>query len=383
MKRIYLDNAATTPVSPEVIEAMMPYYVDHFGNPSAQYAEGRHTRLAIENARKQIALCLSTHPSQIIFTSGGTEANNLALRGIIKARKITTVISSPIEHASVSRTLYELSSSGIIDLKMVNISKEGLPDHHHLEKLLQESANTSVLVSLMHGNNEIGSMIELGIIGKLCKQYRAYFHTDTVQTIAHHPMELSDSSIDLLTASAHKFHGPKGVGFLWVKKDLGLYAVQTGGSQENGLRAGTEYVAGIVGMAKAFLLSMECHSTVTKQIQRLKVQLMKGLVKIGGKVNGMNNGDGLCSILNIGFEDNERARHLLLELDLAGVSVGSGSACSAGVPSRVLAAIEADDRINIRFSFSRFNTANQIYRVLSLIDYQITGAQSLEAALTT
>jgi cysteine desulfurase len=371
MKRIYLDNAATTPICSEVLEAMVPYFIEEFGNPSARYAEGRNARLAIENARKQIGVRLSTDPSQLIFTSGGTEANNLALRGFVMAKRVATVFSSPIEHASVSRTLKALSNQGFFTLQMVDITKEGVPDYDHLEKLLQGSKNEIVLVSLMHGNNEIGSMLDLNIVGKLCKQYQAYFHTDTVQSIACYPFDLSDTSIDMLTASAHKFHGPKGAGFLWVKKDLGLHVQQTGGSQEHGLRAGTECVASIVGMGKAFQLAMEHHESALKLIQQLKDQLRNGLEKIGVRVNGMKNGEGLPTILNIGFEENERSRRLLLELDLAGVSVGSGPACAGGTPSSVISAIQAEDRINIRFSFSRFNTANQIYRVLNLIDYQL------------
>jgi len=382
MKRIYLDNAATTPISPEVLEAMMPYLTDQFGNPSAQYREGRNAKLAIENARKQVAVCLSTHPSQIIFTSGGTEANNLALRSIIKAQKVSKVISSPIEHVSVSRTLNEMASQGVIDLRMVKIDQEGLPDLHHLEQLLKASTHESVLVSLMHGHNEIGSMIDVIKVGQLCKQYHAFFHSDTVQTIGHYALDLSDAPIDLITASAHKFHGPKGTGFLWMKKDLGLHVHQTGGSQENGLRGGTEHVAGIVGLAKAFQLAMEYHDSTQKLLQEIKMLLKVGLEKMGGVVNGMKNGKGLCTILNMGFEENERSQHLTLELDQAGISVGSGSACSGGAPSPVLEFLQTQHRTNIRFSFSRFTTVNQIYRVLSLIEYRLTGTQTLEVALT-
>lgn len=382
MKRIYLDNASTTPIIPEVVEVMMPYLSDHFGNPSAKYLEGRNARMAVENARKQIALCLSTHPSQIIFTSGGTEANNLALRGVIKARKITVVISSPIEHASVLKTLYDLSSAGFVKLQMVDITIEGIPDYCHLERLLQANTDENILVSLMHGNNEIGSVIDLELVGKLSKQYRAYFHTNAVQTIAYYSMDLSAPPFDLLTASAHKFHGPKGVGFLWVKKDLGLYSIQTGGSQENGMRAGTEQVAGIVGMAKALRLSMECYPTAIKHIQQLNIQLCDGLTRIGGKVNGMKNAKGLCSLVNMQFENNLQSQNLLMELDSAGISVGSSVAATIGVSSKIGVKIISDDFINIRFSFSRLNNSGEIFRVLSIVEYQLNGNAIWEQALT-
>lgn len=383
MKRIYLDNASTTPIIPEVVDVMIPYLSEYFGNPSAIYLEGRNSRMAVENARKEIALCLSTYPSQIIFTSGGTEANNLALGGVIKARKIIVVISSPIEHESVLKTLYDLSSDGLIKLQMVNITIEGVPDYFHLESLFQANVNETILVSLMHGNNETGSMIDLELVGKLSKRYRAYFHTNAVQTIAYYPMALSNSPFDLLSVSAHKFHGPKGIGFIWVRKDIGLRTMQTGGSHENGMRAGAEHVAGIVGMAKSFRLSMESYPAAIQHIQQLYMQLREGLTKIGGRVNGMRNGNGLYSILNMCFENRFQSHNLLVELDSAGIAVESSVGQSSQVLSKLETAIVSDDIISIRFSFSRFNTSNEIFRVLSIMDYQLNGYSVFKKALPT
>lgn len=372
MKRIYLDNAATTPIAPEVLEAMMPYLTEQFGNPSSPGQEGRIARLAVENARKKIAGLLHTSPSQLVFTSCGTEANNLALRGLIKAKKITRVISTRIEHSSVYNTLCDLTWQGQIEFVQLNVDREGRPDLKELESYLADG-HGHTMVSLMHANNEIGTMIDLWEVGTICSRYKTFFHSDTVQTMGHFPMNLSEIPVDLMTMSAHKFHGPKGVGMLWMRKDLGLQVIQTGGSHENGMRAGTENVAGIVGMAKAFEMAMQYYQQDSHHIQQLSTLLQEGLEKLGAIRHGSKNDQRLYTVLNMGLPDIERSKHLLLELDIAGISVSAGSACNSGKTSKVMAAIHADQMINIRFSFSRYNQLPQINRVLDIIQYQLIG----------
>jgi cysteine desulfurase len=372
MQRIYLDNAATTPLDPQVLDAMLPYLKDHFGNPSSPGHEGRIARMAVEKARKEIAQYLHTSASQLVFTSGGTEANNLAIRGIIRAKKITRVISSPLEHSSVYKTLSDMFWRGQIELILLSVDTEGKPNLVELEELLKEREGPT-LVSLMHANNEIGTMININEVGTLCKKYRAFFHSDSVQTMGHFPMDLSEVTVDMLTLSAHKFHGPKGVGMLWMRKDLGLHVVQTGGAQECGLRAGTENVAGIVGLAKAFSLAMENYQKDSVHIKSVRNRLKEGLEKIGGTVIGSSGEDGLYTVLNMGFTDHERSRHLLLELDIAGISVSAGSACNTGKGSKILEHIKADHFVNIRFSFSKLNQPNEIDRLLAIIEYQLHG----------
>lgn len=370
MKRIYLDNAATTPIDPQVLDTMHPYLTEYFGNPSSFSQEGRMARLGVETARKTIAGLLHTDPFQLIFTSGGTEANNLAIRGLIKAKKITRVISSPLEHSSVYKTLSDLSWSGQIEFIQLSVDKQGYPDMQELERILLDGERHT-LVSLMHANNEIGTMINLQEVGALAKKYQAFFHSDTVQTMGHFPFNLSDTTADLLTMSAHKFHGPKGTGLLWMRKDLGLHVLQTGGAHEHGLRGGTENVAGIVGMAKAFSMAMETYEKDAAHIRRLRLYLKEGLEKLDATIHGTEN--GLYTVLNAGFVDSDRSRHILLELDIAGISVSAGSACNTGKGSKVMEAIGADNLINLRFSFSRYNQPNEIDRLLSILQYQLVG----------
>lgn len=372
MKRIYLDNAATTPIAPEVLETMMPYLTEQFGNPSSPGQEGRMARLAVENARKSIAKGLNTQPSQLIFTSCGTEANNLAIRGLIKAKKITRVISTRIEHSSVYNTLCDLTWQGQIEFVQLSVDTEGRPDLKELETYLADG-HGHTMVSLMHANNEIGTMINLWEVGSICAKYKAFFHSDTVQTMGHYPMDLSEIPVDLMTMSAHKFHGPKGVGMLWMRKDLGLQVIQTGGSHENGMRAGTENVAGIVGMAKAFEMAMQGYEKDSHHIQKISTVLQDGMEKLGAIRHGSKDQNRLYTVLSMGFPDTERSKHLLLELDIAGISVSAGSACNSGKTSKVMAAIHVEQMVNIRFSFSRYNQLPQIHRVLDIIQYQLIG----------
>lgn len=287
MERVYLDNAATTPLDPEVLDAMLPMMREFYGNPSSQHAHGRKVKSAIEGARINIAKLLNISPSEIVFTSGGTEADNMALRNSIESAGIKTIITSPIEHHAVIHTAEILEHDGVVKLKLVELKSDGHVDLAHLELLLQENQNS--LVALMHGNNEVGNMLDLKKVSDLCKKYSALFHTDAVQTMGHYPMDFAELGIDYLACSAHKFNGPKGIGFLYINKKNKLKPLITGGSQERNMRGGTENTYGIVGLAKALEI---CYRDMDKKQTHIKglKKLMKELL-IENIPNIMFNGD--------------------------------------------------------------------------------------------
>ncbi len=363
--KVYLDNAATTPIAPEVVEAMMPYLTEHFGNPSSSHAFGRKTKTAIENARRAVAKHLNCTPAEIFFTSGGTEADNLAIHAAIEDLGCKHIITSSIEHSAVLKTAQLMADKDLAKLSFVQLDNKGLVDMKHLEVLL--ATHPKSFVTLMHANNEIGNMISLKEVGDLCKTYGAIFHSDTVQTMGHYAINLQDIPIHFLNASAHKFHGPKGVGFMYVNKSVKINPDITGGGQERGLRGGTENLYGIVGLAKALDMCYAELSEHKTHIAELKAYMIKQLEENipGILFNGNSRSeDSLYTVLNITLPENPNADMLLFLMDLEGIACSGGSACSSGAAkgSHVLDAIGAlkTGCASTRFSFSRYTTKEEI-----------------------
>lgn len=362
---VYLDNAATTPLEPRVLEVMMPYFTEVHGNPSSIHMHGRKAKTAVETARRKVAELFNTSPSEIFFTSGGTEADNTALTSTIYSKGIKHVISSPIEHHAVLHPLEHLQKQGIIDFHLVELTPEGDIDLTSLKSLLQQYPNS--LVSFMHGNNEIGNLADLQAIGTLCKEYDALFHSDTVQTVGHFPIDLQNTPVDFITGSAHKFHGPKGVGFLYINADTKIDPFIHGGAQERNMRGGTENVAGIVGMAKALELAYDELEPQKAHILELKQYLIDKLKAVvpGIAFNGRSaEADrSLYTVLSASFPKSDLNDMLLFSLDIQKISVSGGSACSSGtnIGSHVLEGIKANpDRAAVRFSFSKYNTKEEL-----------------------
>ncbi|MEI6946126.1 cysteine desulfurase family protein [Paraflavisolibacter sp. H34] len=369
--RIYLDNAATTPMDPEVLSAMLPYMQTHFGNPSSIYSYGRETRLAVETARKAVAKMLGARPGEIFFTSGGTESNNTAIAASIRDLGCTHIITSPIEHHAVLHTVEYHHQQHGVTTSLVAISSDGHVDYENLEAQLAAKAaeGKKCLVTLMHANNEIGTLLGLKRVGELCKKYDAIFHSDCVQTVGHYPIDLGRLFIHFISASGHKFHGPKGVGILYVNENINIKPYIFGGSQERNMRAGTENVYGIVGFAKALEIAMrdyEKDSTYIKELKRYMVQELKGAL---GEVSF--NGDvenGLYTVLSVCFPRSEKAEFLLFNLDIHNICVSGGSACSSGanVGSHVIQALNKPGSWEtVRFSFSKYNTKSEVDRVVA------------------
>ncbi|MBL0127380.1 MAG: cysteine desulfurase [Flavobacteriales bacterium] len=371
MNRIYLDNAATTPLAPEVFEAMLPYLKEHFGNPSAVHAFGRRTRAAVEQARRTVAGLLNCAPGEIIFTSGGTEADNMVLNGAVRDLGVKHLITSPVEHHAVELPAHALANSGT-QIHWLRVEADGRPDLAHLEELLKATKGQGVLVSLMHANNEIGTRTDLHAVGGLCRKYGALFHSDTVQTMGHYRFDLENTPIDFLACAAHKFHGPKGVGFLYMRSGAGLKPMILGGSQERNMRAGTENIAGIVGLAKAMELAYHDLEQHQAHIQGLKDLLKKRLEEEipGVGFNGDPGPDSLYTVLSVRFADDGKSEMLLYNLDIEGVACSGGSACSSGSNkgSHVLGALYPErPGANIRFSFSRYSTAAEVEHAVSVL----------------
>ncbi len=364
--RVYLDNAATTAMDERVIEAMLPFMKEFYGNPSSVHSHGREVRSAIEKSRKKVAELLNASPSEIFFTSGGTEADNTAIIGSIQTLGIKHVISSPIEHHAVLHTLEVLAKKNLIQLSLVEVNDKGEINFNHLEELLRNQPKS--LVSLMHANNEIGNLNDLTRIGEISRAYDSLFHSDTVQTMGHYVHDLKVLPVDYLVAGGHKFHGPKGSGFLYVRKDKKIQPFIHGGAQERNMRGGTENVIGIIGIAKALELAYDEMASHRLHIEKLKQRMIDGLkeaipeLKFNGCSEELNN--SLYTVLNVCLPpSDENLGMLLFNLDLHGISASGGSACSSGatVGSHVLRAIHQDpNRDSVRFSFSRFNTAEEI-----------------------
>ncbi len=366
MQRIYLDNAATTPLAPEVFEVMKPYFTEHFGNPSSIYSFGRETKMAIERARKSVAKILNAHPGEIFFTSGGTESANTAINAAVCDLGCRHIITSPIEHHATLHCCEHTAHLHQVKLSYVKLDALGHIDLEHLKELLANSEERCV-VALMHANNEIGNLLKVKAVGNLCLEHNAIFYCDTVQTVAHYPISLHDLPVHFVSAAGHKFHGPKGVGILYVREDITVKPFVQGGGQERNMRAGTENIYGIVGFAKALEMAMENYEHDSTYIQSLKdyaiEQFEKNLDDV--KFNGDYKGSSLYTVLSVCLPKNEKSEMLLFNLDMAGICISGGSACSSGANagSHVISALNngtETNRVTIRVSFSKNNTKEEI-----------------------
>ena len=363
--RVYLDNAATTQIAPEVIDYMSDLMRNDYANPSSIHHGGRKSRIIIENARKTVSGFLNTSPGNIFFTSGGTEADNMAIRCGILDNNITHAITSSISHKAAIYPLEELKEKNHISLDFIKLDLNGRIDLNHLEILLKNNDRT--FVSIMHANNEIGTIQPIVEIGKICKKYNAVFHCDTVQTMAHYPIDLQNLNVDFITGSAHKFHGPKGVGFIYISDNINIKPFISGGSQERNMRAGTENVHAIAGLAKAMELSylnMEKDKIYISEIKKYMIdQLSNNIKDIKFNANCTDFENSLFKILSVSFPKISESEMLLFNLDIHGISCSGGSACSAGnmSGSHVLDEVCNDrNRTGVRFSFSRYNTKAEI-----------------------
>jgi cysteine desulfurase len=376
MDKVYLDNAATTQVRESVIIKMQNALSGFYGNPSSTHSYGRSAKTAVESARKTIAKYLNAHPSEIVFTSGGTEADNMILRSAVRDLGVKTIITSKIEHHAVLHTAEDLVKEFGIALKFVELDEYGNPRLSHLKELLQAD-DSKKLVSLMHVNNEIGNKIDVEVIGDLCKENNTLFHSDTVQSIGHYGWNVQETPIAVMTAAAHKFHGPKGVGFAFIRKNSGLRHLISGGSQERGFRAGTESLHNIVGLEEAFvqaydnLKNEKAYITGLKRYFIEKIQEAIPNVKFNGHSGSLEK--STYTLVNICLPiDAQKALMLLFHLDLKGVACSKGSACQSGSDkgSHVLSEILSDEDMkkpSLRFSFSIYNTKEELDYAISVL----------------
>lgn len=363
--RVYFDNAATTAISEDVIAAMLPALRDLYGNPSSIHAEGRSARAALESARKVIAQCIGAGTGEIFFTSGGTESNNMAIKCAVRDLGVQRIISSPTEHHCGTHAIETVRAIKGVEVVWLPVDAIGRIDYEALEQALAEGENKKTLVSLMHANNEIGTMTDIDRVSALCKQYGALFHSDTVQTIGHFPVHVQHTPVHFLSGAAHKFHGPKGVGFIYINPDTPIKPFIDGGAQERNMRGGTENVYGIIGMAKALELANAEMEMRVAHITELRNYMKERFLQEfeGIQFNGDLEGNSLYTVLNVAFPPSPKNELLLLSLDIAGISCSGGSACSSGSEkgSHVLEAIGADPaRKSIRFSFSHYNTREEV-----------------------
>ena len=364
MNRIYLDNAATTALDQEVLDAMMPYMTTHFGNPSSIYSYGRETRLAIESARKSVAKLLNAHPGEIFFTSGGTESNNAAILSAIRDLGCKHIISSAIEHHAVLHTVEHYACGEEVSGSFVKLLPNG---HVDLDDLEEQLANKEerCLVTLMHANNEIGNILDIDAAGAICKKYNAIFHSDCVQTVGHYPLDLRNTPVHFISASGHKFHGPKGCGILYVNDNIKALPFIFGGGQERNMRAGTENLYGIIGFSKALELAMdkfEKDSVYILSLKKYMAQQLKNNIA-GIQFNGDAEGKSLYTVLNVSFPKSEKSEMILFNLDISNICASGGSACSSGadVGSHVIRAINNNPNlVAVRFSFCKHNTKEEI-----------------------
>jgi len=376
MKKVYFDSAATTQLRDDVISCITEVLKTEYGNPSSTHSYGRSSKSLLENARKEIAKLFNVSASEIIFTSGGTEADNLILCSAVRDLGVKRIISSKIEHHAVLHTLEWLEKEYKIQLDFVKLDECGHVDYAHLENLLA-APSEKTLVSLMHVNNEVGNLLDLKKVALLCKESNALFHSDTVQSVGHFELDFKEIPIDFATAAAHKFHGPKGAGFAFIRKNSGLRSLIHGGEQERGLRAGTEAVYAIAGMAEALKLSYHKLQKERKYISDLKDYFKEQLSKniAGVKFNGGcdDNERSTYTLLNVCLPITaEKAMLLLFQLDLKGIACSKGSACQSGAEggSHVLNAILSEEDLgkpSIRFSFSSFNKKEEVDYVVDVL----------------
>lgn len=367
MDKIYLDNAATTPLSPEVIDAMVDTMKMNFGNPSSIHSFGQDAKILIENVRRQVADYLHVTPAEIIFTSCGTESNNMIIKSSVDHLGVERIISSPMEHKCVSESVLDMKNRKGVEVSYLRPNEKGDIDLNKLEELLK-SSDKKTLVSLMHANNEIGNIVDIKRIAELCKENNALFHSDTVQTMAHMNLDFSEIPVDFASCSAHKFHGPKGIGFAFVRKASGLKGIITGGPQERSLRAGTENVAGIAGLGKALELSLENMEAYTQHMQEIKQYAIDRVsaeipgVKFNGRSSEKDN--SLYTVVSLLLPYKNPL--IGLQLDMKGIAVSQGSACSSGAskPSMVMMMVLSEDEMDhctpLRVSFSHMTTKKDI-----------------------
>ena len=369
---VYFDNAATTPLEKKVLDKMIPYMENGFGNPSSIHKRGREIKSAIEKSRSRVAEILCCEPGEIFFTSGGTEADNMFITNTVLEKKIDTIITSKIEHHAVLHCCEYLNKSHKINIKYVNINEKGEIDHDHLENLIRK--NTNSLVSLMHGNNEIGNLNDIKTISKICEKYNTILHSDTVQTIGHYNINLNDINIHGVVGSAHKFHGPKGIGFLYLNNKHKISPFIHGGAQERNMRGGTENVYGIIGLSEALTLASDNLDSHREKVQKLKGHMISSLEKKieGVKFNGMSADidQSLYTVLNVSIPNIDDQQMFLFNLDINNIAASAGSACSSGSDSgsHVLKEISTvEGCVNVRFSFSKYNTLEEVDYVVNKI----------------
>ena len=375
MNKIYFDNAATTEISEKVISEMMKTMKVNYGNPSSTHSHGRNSKAILELSRKTIAEKFNVNPKEIIFTSGGTESNNMIIKTVVIAQNIERIISTKIEHKAVLNSIESIAKERGITILFLDVDEYGLPNKQQLIEYL-ENSDEKTLVSLMHINNETGTMIDLEEFGKICKSNNALFHSDTVQTIGHYNIDLDNINIDFMTCSAHKFHGPKGVGFAYIKNGQTVKPLIEGGAQERGYRGGTESIHNIVGLKTAIDISYENLENDSKKVKELKDHFIKTVMERipETKINGKHNvNESSYAILNLCLPINSDKKTILnFKLDLAGISCSSGRACQSGSsqPSHVLSEMRSDDdmkKISLRFSFSNFNTIKEVDYVVEFL----------------
>ena len=362
---VYFDNAATTPMDKTVLEKMLPYLENGFGNPSSIHKKGREIKSVIEKCRSKIASLLSCEPGEIFFTSGGTEADNMFILNTAIEKKLDTIITSKLEHHAVLHCCEYLERSYKKNIKFVNSDDKGVIDLDHLESLMKSSPNS--LVTIMHGNNEIGNLNDIKKISRICEQYETIFHSDTVQTVGHYNLNLNDLNIHGIVGSAHKFHGPKGVGFLYLNNKHKISPFIHGGAQERNMRGGTENVYGIVGLAKALELSITNMADHAKKVSNLKKYMIEKLthavdgIKFNGQSSDLNN--SLYTVLNVSIPNMNDQQMFLFNLDINNIAASAGSACTSGseVGSHVLAQIKKNKgHVSVRFSFSKMNSKEEV-----------------------
>jgi cysteine desulfurase len=362
--KIYFDNAATTPIDPVVLAEMMPYLTDNFGNPSSIHEYGRKAKAAVEKSRKIVAKYLNASAAEVFFTSCGTESNNMVIKQAVANLGVKRIISSPTEHHCVLHTVKTEGSKGVA-VDYVQVNAKGDVDLAHLETLLAAQPETKTLVSLMHANNEIGTLLNIQHVGEICAKYGALFHSDSVQTVAHYPMDVQATKVHFLSGSAHKFHGPKGIGFVYINGNNAIKPLIEGGAQERNMRAGTENVVGIVGLGKALELWMTEGEQYRNHIESIRDYMAEQLLaEIPSIVfNGYTDQRSLYHVLSVSVPANQKTELLLFNLDISGICASGASACASGSmqASHVLEAIKADEnRRTVRFSFSKNNTKDEV-----------------------